>query len=335
MNTKAHVGLLIGVALICLLLAWQGLETVAGLLAEGGWAMLTVCLFAVPALWLSGEAWRRLFPPGHRPPAGEAFLASSMGLAVNTLLPVATIGGEVVKARVLMLWSHSGTHAISSMIVDKTVQAIAVLLWGVAGTAMLAALVDDPAIVRGAVAGAVLLALGIVGFLAIQYMGSFAYLSKVGARFVKSEKWRGIIDSADTLDAAIRGIYDRPGSLLASCSLRLAMRIVLVGEVILAGHLMGHPIGLGEAIMLKGLVVALRGMSFAIPGGLGVQEGGYVAIGALVGLPPDLMIATSLFTRLREILPSIPFLLYWQHIEGKALWRKRRDGETPNPPGAP
>ena len=31
-----------------------------------------------------------------------------MGRAVNTLLPVASIGGEVVKARVLVLWGLDG-----------------------------------------------------------------------------------------------------------------------------------------------------------------------------------------------------------------------------------
>jgi uncharacterized membrane protein YbhN (UPF0104 family) len=144
-----------------------------------------------------------------------------------------------------------------------------------------------------------------------------------------------MVGNAEAMDRAVREIYRRPGSLLTACALRLSVRVILVGEVMLAGHLMGHPIGLSEAVMLKGLVIALRGISFAVPAGLGIQEAGYVAIGALIGLPADLMIATSLFTRVREILPSIPFLVLWQHTEGKALWRKRQKNESEGSPDAP
>lgn len=325
MKTTSIIGLIVGISLVCLLVAWQGLETVAGLLGEGGWGILLVCLFALPDLWLGAEAWRSLFPPRYRPPHGQTFLASSMGSAVNTLLPVATIGGEVAKARVLTHWSHSGIQTVSTMVVDKTVQALVILVWGVIGIAMLAAVVDEPEIVRGAVVGALLLALGIAGFIAVQLAGGFSFFTRSGARVVGAGKWRDIVDSADALDGAIRDLYRQPRRILAAFALRLVGMVLLVGEVILAGHLMGVPIGLGEAVLLKGLVVALRGMSFAIPGGFGIQEGGYVAIGALIGLPADLMIATSLMTRVREILPSIPLLLLWQHTEGKALWRKRRE----------
>jgi len=328
MKIKSLIGLFIGITLIGLLVAWQGLEAVSQQFAVGGWSILLVCFFAIPSFYLSGEAWRCLFPREHRPPMAQTFLASSMGAAINILLPVASIGGEVAKARVLTLWSHSGTHAVSTIVVDKTAQAIVILIWGITGTVMLATLVNEPAIVNGAIIGAVLLALGIAGFIFVQHSGSMSFLARFGAKIGGTEKWRGIVDDADAVDESIREIYRRPHSVLAACALRLAIRIILVGEVVLAGHLLGFPIDFGEALMLKGLVIALRGLSFAIPAGLGIQEGGYVAIGALIGLPPDLMIATSLITRVREILPSIPFLFLWQHTEGKALWRKHQKAEA-------
>ena len=90
----------------------------------------------------------------------------------------------------------------------------------------------------------------------------------------------------------------------------------------LAGHLMGYPIGLAEAILIKGLIVGLRGVAFTVPGAFGIQEGGFIAIGALIGFPAELMLAVSLASRVREIVPSIPFLLAWQQVEGRALWRR-------------
>ncbi len=74
---------------------------------------------------------------------------------------------------------------------------------------------------------------------------------------------------------------------------------------------------------IKGLVDGLRGVSFAVPAGIGVQEGGYIGIGILLGMPAELMLAISLATRVREIVPNIPFLIAWQHAEGRAWWRRR------------
>jgi putative membrane protein len=324
MNAKSVIGLIVGLALVSLIVAWQGAAAVGGMLAEAGWAMLLVALFAPFDQALGAEAWRRLFPPGRRPPVLQALWASCMGSAVNTLLPVASIGGEVAKARILVHWSHSAIDAVSTMVVDKTVQAITVLAWALAGIAALAAVVEDTRVVWGAAAGAALLVAGIAGFVAMQLAGSFSFFARGAARLRHSGKWAGLVESAELLDAEVRALYRRPGAIALGVLIRLLQRIWLVGEVLLAAWLMGHPIGLVEAVMLKGLIGAVRGLSFAIPSGLGIQEGGYVAVGALIGLPADLMIAVSLATRIREVAPAVPFLVVWQHVEGRALWRKRR-----------
>lgn len=337
MSTKAIIGLLVGLALVIGLVAWQGLTTVAGLLAEAGWAILLICLFEPPMQWTSAEAWRCLFPRGRRPGAMHALWASWMGAAANVLLPLATIGGEVIKARVLTLWSYSPTDAISTMVIDKTVQAIVVLIWALVGIGMLAALAPGSAIITGALIGAVALGLGIAGFIAVQLRGSFGAAARLAGKVFSGDRWRGVIVGAEQLDVAIRAIYRRPGAIALSCVWRLAGRAWLVGEVLLAAHLMGYPVSLAEAILLKGLINAIRGVSFAVPAGLGLQEGGYVALGALLGLPADFMLALSLATRVRELAPSIPLLIAWQNVEGRALWRRRPAAEaapasTPPPP---
>lgn len=324
MKAKSLIGLAVGVAVICLLFVWKGLETVLGLLAEAGWGTLLVCLFAPPSLFLCAEAWRRLFPPGRRPKAWRTFWAASMGSSINSLLPTATIGGEVVKARLMILWSSPATDAVSTVIVDKTAQAIGVLVWALVGIVMLAAVAPDERVVWWALAGAAVLGLGISGFILVQVVGGFSLLARFLGGGSQADKWRGLVDGAEQLDAAIRAIYRRPWAIAGAVALRLGDRLILVGEILLAAWLMGHPLGLGEAILLKGLVVGIRGVGFFIPAGIGIQEGGFIAIGALVGLPAELMIAVSLATRIREILPSIPLLLAWQHIEGRALWRRHR-----------
>ncbi len=331
MKTSSAIGLLIGLAALVLLFAWQGVATVIGLLGEAGWSLLLVCLFSPPHHLLGSEAWRRLFPADRRPWVARTLLASWMGTAVNSLLPVATIGGEVVKARVLTLWSVPGVDTASTAIVDKTVQAIVVLVWSLIGIAILATVAPDGKVVTGALIGAALLALGIGGFIAIQVGATVPFFARAAAKAAGTEYWEKLVRGAADLNAAIRAIYRRPGTVALAVALRLTGRLVLVGEVLLAAHLMGHPIGFAEAVLIKGLIGAVRGASFAVPGGLGLQEGGYIGIGILLGMPAQLMLAISLATRVREIVPDIPFLLAWQHTEARAVAPPlgRGEGGTP------
>jgi uncharacterized membrane protein YbhN (UPF0104 family) len=126
-------------------------------------------------------------------------------------------------------------------------------------------------------------------------------------------------------------LYRRPGAVAISTILRVAKRAVMAGEVWLVAWLLGHPIGWEEAIMLNSLALALRSAAFAVPGGLGVQEGGYILLGALIGLPPDVMLTLSLATRLGELIEGLPGLVAWQMAEGKVYWNRWRN-TPPSPP---
>ena len=71
--------------------------------------------------------------------------------------------------------------------------------------------------------------------------------------------------------------------------------------------------------MLKSLTSIMTDIAFMIPNGYGIQEGGYIMLGTLIGLSPELALAVSLATRIRELLIDLPGLVYWHHIEIKYL----------------
>jgi uncharacterized membrane protein YbhN (UPF0104 family) len=173
------------------------------------------------------------------------------------------------------------------------------------------------------------LMLGIAGFVLVQWAGAFGIIARPAARMSSSGRWQSLIESAADLDAVIRDLYRRPGVIVMSTCLRLAKRVVMGGEVWLVAWLVGYPIGLEEAVMLNSLAIALRSAAFVVPGGIGVQEGGYVVVGALVGLPADVMLTISLATRLGELIEGLPGLLAWQFAEGGAYWRRRRQADAP------
>jgi hypothetical protein len=79
-------------------------------------------------------------------------------------------------------------------------------------------------------------------------------------------------------------------------------------------------VGWGDALLLESLGQAIRGAAFAIPGALGVQEGGYLLLAPFAGLTPDAALALSFAKRAREILLGVPGLLYLHHCE--RAWRR-------------
>ena len=288
----------------------------------GGWSLLLVCFFAPFDQYLGSQAWRQLFVSSQRPAGIHVLLASWTGSAINTLIPIATIGGELVKARLLILWSYPSDAVVSSVIVDKTVQAISVLVWAVLGIILLASTTSNNDVIFWASIGAALLAVGVAGFVWIQVKGSLGIAARLANRSPIGQKWIQLVQNADTIDHAIRVIYLSPGPIFIAILLRLCARLILVGEVLLVMYFMEVPITFIDALLLKGIVVGIRGVGFAIPGSYGVQEGSYILVGALIGFTADVMLAVSIATRAREILPSIPFLFFWQHVEGKNFLKR-------------
>jgi len=82
---------------------------------------------------------------------------------------------------------------------------------------------------------------------------------------------------------------------------------------------MGHPVDLKEAIILESLTNAIRGAAFVVPGGFGVQEGGLVLLGHLMGLAPETALALSLVKRVPDLALGLPGLLAWHWLEVRRL----------------
>jgi len=323
LKTLTWIGILLGFAGLGLLVAWQGAAAVAGHFRAADWTILVIVVFALPELLFSAWSWQFLFLRGRAPGFRDAVSVTWMGTSVNLLLPGAAFGGEFVKARQAIARGTPALDAVASVILDKTVQAIAIVLWTLIGLAVLIALDPGGELVAVVIAGAALLSFGIAGFIVVQCAGAFGFLARSANRFRGRDRWRALVEGAHGLDGLLRALYGRPGAITLASLIRLASRVVMIGEVWIAAQLMGLPIGLAEAVVLKSLTMALRSAVFVIPGGLGVQEGAYVVLGAVIGLPPDAMLSISLATRLRELLMAVPGLLHWQLSEGRLLLAQR------------
>jgi uncharacterized membrane protein YbhN (UPF0104 family) len=126
-------------------------------------------------------------------------------------------------------------------------------------------------------------------------------------------------DAAHGLHAELIRLETDHAGLLRSTALHLLAWLLGVGETWLVLAAMGHPVGAGGAFVVESLGMAARSAGFLVPGALGVQEGGFVLVGSLIGLPPDAAIALSMVKRARELLVGVPGLLAWQWLEGARL----------------
>jgi hypothetical protein len=91
-------------------------------------------------------------------------------------------------------------------------------------------------------------------------------------------------------------------------------------------------------VCLESLVYIVRTLTFIVPMGLGVIEGGYLGVGILLFGPQhaDFAVALSLMKRARDIAVGVPALAAWQTMEGRRLLGGRRTKpETLKPGPAP
>jgi glycosyltransferase 2 family protein len=91
-------------------------------------------------------------------------------------------------------------------------------------------------------------------------------------------------------------------------------------EVWLTLHFMEWPISLQQAIVFESLGASISTAAFLVPGSWGVQEGGYILIGQILGVPAYLSLTLSLVKRIPDLLLGAPGLLVWRVIEARHLF---------------
>jgi len=63
------------------------------------------------------------------------------------------------------------------------------------------------------------------------------------------------------------------------------------------------------------LIQAVSSAAFIVPGALGVQEGAFVVIGAMLGIDATTALALATARRLRDVVIFFPGLIAWQWAE--------------------
>src|SRR5438552_13360857 len=315
-----------GAALFTGLLIRQGASQVGAAFATAGWAIIVVVVyhFVVP-VFLDAVAWWVLFPRSDRLPLRKLFWMRWVGESVSTLVPSAAVGGDIVRARLAAINGVPLPIAAGSVLVDITLGVFTQAGFTVLGLALIVDVTGQKNFVGPTLLGTLIGILAVAGFYFVQRLGMFRFLGLIVARLANSPEWQSLVQSGETLDRTIRAIYARRRGVVLCCVATIVSLVGGSGEIWIALHALGLRATFVNAVILQSMALTIRSVAFPVPGGLGVQEGGYLVVGNLLGIPGNAAFALSLIARMRELGFGIPGLIGWQLIEGRRLLRARAE----------
>ncbi len=325
MRISIYVGTLFGIALAIALIAYNDVDEILIAFGRVGWGLAPITAVRAAILVTCAAAWAVLLTELRDLPAYVWATLRWIREGVNVLLPVATIGGEIVGARLLTFWGATAGLAGAGILVDLLLQAMGQAVFALTGALLLLDVAGAEWLAEYAAAGVGVALLALAGFYAVLRFGGVGRLETMITgliqRWSRSSSAKAFNVNPLNLAAGLTAIWSRPGRVALSFALHVFAWFLGTLEIWIALRWQGHDPSFGQALILESLGQAVRGAAFPIPGGLGVQEGGFVLLGQLLNIDPQTSIALSLVKRVPDVLLGLPALLAWHSLEAR---RKRR-----------
>ena len=311
-----------GLVLFFVLLYQLGIGAVWENLLLIGWGFAPAIGQEMGAITANTLGWRSAFPPP-RPRVSFRQLAAARlaGDAINNLTPTATMGGELIRVR--MLGPVADSNSVwASVAIAKISQAFSQIVFIGAGMALV---IDGtplpPAFRRALLIGVGLIATGIVIAIALQRRGLFIVVVELLGR-LGFPLPAHVGERLRELDAEVARFYSDPRPFLLSCAYFGVGWLFGVVEVYLLLHFLHIGASWRRALTIEVLSTSIDSVLFFVPAKAGTQEGGKVLIFTMLQLDPAKGFALGIARRIRE--------LFWSFI-GLALL-SRHQGRTGSAP---
>ncbi|MFN8640926.1 MAG: lysylphosphatidylglycerol synthase domain-containing protein [Candidatus Binatia bacterium] len=297
--------LLAGVVLFVVLVRRLGAAEVWANLRLVGWGFALVLAQEGVSYGLNTLAWSYAFPPPRPPIRFRQLLAARLGgEAINNLTPTATIGGEVVRARMLAGLCDPST-AWASVAVAKLGQTAGQMLFVFVGLVFVVRDVPLPdGFRRGLFVGLGAITTGLVLGIALQRRGMFGAGARLAERLGLHVP-QALHEQIARLDGEIARLYRAPRAFAASVLLFFCAWCMGPVEVYIIMTCLGLAPTWGLAFTVEVLSVAIDALFFFVPAKAGVQEGGKALIFRLLGLDPTKGLVLGIVRRLRELSWSL------------------------------
>ena len=322
-----NIGLLtiiLGGGAMIALVAWFGGQVIGLEVLEAGWAIPATLALHLLQLYLSAIAWR--IAVGLRQPRMHVYFRLRwIRESVNSLLPVAQMGGNILGIRMLTQRGVPAPVAAAGTTLDLTIEALTQFAWTMIGIATLATINSDTSWRPWVEGGAITMGLGLAGFVLAQRAGLMRLIEGL-ARQIRKVFPSISLDVLRGLHAELMRLQSDRRALARAFAIHLTAWCLGTFEVWLALWAMGMAVTPAEAVTIESLGMAARSAGFVVPGALGVQETGFILVCSLFQIPADTAIALSMVKRLRELGVGLPGLVAWQWSEGRRMLKTTSKG---------
>jgi len=305
----------LGVGVTAVLATYAGLGTIYSALDDVGWRGLSwICVLQLVSMTLCAAAWKLV---AENLSFRSCLTARFIRAGVSNLAGIIPTVGEVAGARTLSLLGASAGVAAASTVVDAAIESLAQAIYTIMGLIPLVFLVQPDKLTRWLAVIAVATAPIFAAFIISRRRGALRLLERIITRIARMLGF-----SVMNLDLSrnVLDIYQRRRHVWLALLLHLAGWFMSAVQLWVAARFLNHPLSPGDALALQSLAYAARGAFFFVPWGLGVQEGTFVLVGAVLGVDAASALALSLILRARDILLGLPAILVWYGFEGRQRW---------------
>jgi putative membrane protein len=314
MKHLARMLAIAGFVLAVALFVREDVRGIVDLVITAGPGLVVAGLFHFFPMIANARAWQRLLPAPRRPGLRVLTWAIWVRESVNGLLPVARVGGEIIAFRILRRHVALQSEAAASLVVDMGLSIFSQAGFALLGLGLLFAVTHTSVATTQLLLGvACMIPLG-VGFVLAQRGGALSAVTRVLDRLFKG-RFASAITRSERVENAIGDVYQRRGDLGACFAWQLVGWLLGAGEIWLALYFLGQPRSMLDALVVEALVQAISSAAFVVPGALGVQEGGFLLIGAALGIDGTTALALAAARRLRDVIVFFPGLIAWQWAE--------------------
>ncbi len=322
---------LAGVTLLVTLVLLSSPAAIVAILISSPAPLAAASIYRIVPLTFYAVSWRFLIAPASRPRSATLLRLRWIGESVNALLPVAQVGGDVARARLLAQHGAPIPIAAASMVADLGMGAATQVVFTATGAVAFSLHGSLGTLARGVVIVCVALAAG---------AGALVFVARVGtARILRRlpmlrDGAFDLLAHADTVDRALADIVARRADLSIAFALHLVGWFSQAFETWLILRLISPGVSASAALAIESLALAARSAVFVVPGGVGIQEGALMLLAAPFGIAAPVALSLGLIKRMREVVVGAPAILAWSIAERRLLdrlWRRltrRSRGET-------
>lgn len=311
----------LGVIVLIIAAAWfmrDGFGDVGGALEKAGWSgVVLMALTHVLPVALCGVAWGLL---QDRIPFIHFSVARWIKDGVGELAGFLPLSGEMAAIRLMTRYGFRVADASAVVMVDVTAEALAQFFFSLLGVGLWLHLYPEAEITRWALIALGISIPGLAIFVALQRSVVMRFLETLPAK-VMPHAWDA--PEADSgVHAAVNALYADHRRVARSVFWHVLAWAAGAIEAWVALRLLGYPLDVAEVLALESIIYAIRSVAFIVPAAIGLQEGGYMLVGAVLGLPTEIALAVSILKRGRELIMGLPALFAWHYIEHSTAKKK-------------